>query len=429
MADQKRREEATEDEESTQMPSATELPTAGGMEEAEPEEGLTPSQRKALRAIVAGLAKLSRELSRRDAFVAGPVVFRFVRVLEERKSGAQVLLFERHLRHGPAGHVVVKRLRNPRTFERRQRMREEVHLAFRLRHPAIAQVHHFRIIDGAPHVIMEYVDGPTIETLLSTAALRGMPLPAPFALYVAAEVAEALHHAHTLTEQEGGGGPLGLIHRDVSPRNIRVDWRTGAVKLTDFGAAYSKRVGREETQGRLVKGDILYASPEYLHLAPMDARSDLFSLGLVLLEALTSRHLFELEDLPVPPEAPRVDVTPEEAPSLPLARMMGRVDQYGPADVSRAVADLPEGLRALLQRALQRDPAARHTSAAELNQELRALLLALAPGYGRKEATEEVARLISEASALRDVAEPLEGGIYPGFLDAHELSSSGERGA
>jgi eukaryotic-like serine/threonine-protein kinase len=429
MTDKKRREGVEEDEASTQAPSAAELPTAGRTGGEEPGEGLTPAQRKALRTVIEGLARLSRDIAQRDTFSAGPVSFRFVRVLEERGSGAQVLLFERHLRHGLAGHVVVKRLQNPRTFERRQRMREEVHLAFRLRHPAIAQVHHLRIIEGAPHVIMEHVDGPTLESLLSTAALRGSPLPTPFALYMAAEVAEALHHAHTLTEEETGGRPLGLIHRDVSPRNIRVDRTTGAVKLTDFGAAFSKRVGREETQGRLVKGDVLYASPEYLHLAPMDARSDIFSLGLVLLEALTSRHLFELEDLPQPPEAPRVDVTPEEAPSFPLARMMVCVDRYGPADVARAVAELPEGLQAVLHRALQREPAARHASAAELHQELRAQLLALAPGYGRREAAEEVARLISEASAMRDVAEPLEGGIYPSYLDEHELIDTGERSA
>jgi serine/threonine-protein kinase len=290
-----------------------------------------------------------------------------------------------------------------------------------MHHPAIAQVHHFRVFGGKPYAIMEYVPGPTLESLLSTAALRRQSLPTPFALYVAAEVADALAYAHTLTEHEEGGKPLGIIHRDVSPRNIRVGRGSGEVKLTDFGAAFSKRVGREETPGLLKKGDLLYASPEYLQCNPMDARSDIFSLGLVLLEALTSHHLFDSEEeaASTPGE---VNVMPDEAPApVLLWRVLTAVAQYRPEDVERAAAGLPEGLKAILHKALQRDPDRRHATAAELRQELRAQLTLLAPGYGRKEAAEEVERLISEASALRDVAEPVESGIYPEFLDSHEL--------
>ncbi len=229
-------------------------------------------------------------------------------------------------------------------------------------------------------------------------------------------------HAHTLTEEEEGGRPLGIIHRDVSPRNIRISRKTGAVKLTDFGAAYSQRVGREETQGRLVKGDVLYASPEYLHRLPMDARSDIFSLGLVLLEALTSGHLFDLGDLPEAGPEP-VDVVAEEQPSVALARMMVLVDRYTPEDVERVAAPLPEGLKAIVCRALKRRPAERYATADEMLQDMRAQLFALAPGYGRREAAEDVGLLISQASALRDLAEPAEGGLYPEGLEEHELTA------
>jgi serine/threonine-protein kinase len=244
-------------------------------------------------------------------------------------------------------------------------------------------------------------------------------------------VADALHYAHTLTEEEGGGRSLGIIHRDVSPRNIRVDRKTGAVKLTDFGAAFSKRVGREETPGRLLKGDLLYASPEYLLGAELDARSDIFSLGLVLLEALTNRHLFNVEDSqPVSESATRSTATADETPSLPLVRMMTLAEEYTAQDVERVVADLPAGLKAILLRALGRNPADRYATAEQLRRDLHAQLVALAPGYGRKEAAEEVARLFTEASNLRDIAEPVEGGIYPECLDAHELApGSDERRA
>jgi eukaryotic-like serine/threonine-protein kinase len=362
-----------------------------------------------------------------NSFSAGRVSFEVIRVLEERNNGEEVLLAERRLRHGLAGYVVVKRLRNPVRFELRQRLIEEVQLAFRLHHPVIAQVHHLRVLEQVPYVIGEYVEGPRLDSLISAAAMLDRPLPVPFILYVASEVAAALHYAHTLTEEEEGGRPLGIIHRDVSPRNIRVDRKTGAVKLTDFGAAFSRRVGREETPGRLLKGDLLYASPEYLLGAEMDARSDIFSLGLVLLEALTNRHLFNVEDSqPVSESATASAATADETPSLPLVRMMTLAEQYTAQDVERVVADLPEGLQAILRRALGRTPAERYATAEEMRGELHAQLVALAPGYGRKEAAEEVARLVTEASARRDGVEPVEGGIYPACLDAHELAPGGD---
>ncbi len=375
------------------------------------------------------LDKLARELHR-QGFTAGRMAFRFVRSLEERGNGEQVHLFERKLRHGLAGHVIVKRLRNPGTFQSRQRLEEQVQLAFRLRHPAIAQVHHFKVIGKVPHVIMEYVEGPTLESLLTAAALRDKPLPAAFALYVAAEVADALHHAHTLTEHAEGGRPLGIIHRDVSPRNIRVDRHSGQVKLTDFGAAFSKRVGREQTPERLLKGDLMYAAPEYLEGAALDARSDLFSLGLVLLEALTQRHLFafwlsEVGTGTGTAELPP-GMRPDEEPELPLQELRAKAARYTSEDVERATEPLSAGIQALLRRALRRAPAERPASAGELGQALRAALHALQPGYGRNEAAEDVARVLARANEWRELGEPLERGLLLSGLDGHELLLGGE---
>ncbi len=372
-------------------------------------------------ALVQGLEQLGRELTR-TGFSAGPVEFRLVRTLEERDNGEQVLLFERRLRHGLPGLVVVKRLQNPGSFPMRQRLKEQVHLAFRLRHPAIAQVHHFRVIDGAPHAILEYVEGPTLDALITVALMRDRPLPVAFAVHAAAEVADALHHAHTLTNPEDGG-PLGIIHRDVSPRNLRVERGTGQVKLTDFGAAYSKRVGREETPGQLLKGDLMYASPEYLHGAPMDARSDIFSLGMVLLEALTNRHLLGswLLDGGPADEGAATGVTADEEPDLPLGQVLALMRRLTPEDLGRATATLPEGLGEILRRALQKEPARRFATAEEMCRALRAQLQVLAPGYGRQEAAMDMAHVISDASAMRELGEPLEGGLYPSGLDEHEL--------
>jgi hypothetical protein len=105
--------------------------------------------------------------------------------------------------------------------------------------------------------------------------------------------------------------------------------------------------------------------------------------------------------------------------------MMTVAESYSAQDVERLVVGLPGGLRAILQRALARVPAERYATAEEMHRELHAQLVTLAPGYGRKNAAEDAARLISDASGRRDAAEPVEGGLYPEGLDAPELVPGG----
>lgn len=348
----------------------------------------------------------------------------FVRVLEQRDDGEVLMLAARREKHGLSGPVVIRRLRTPATFERRQRLKEEVQLAYRLNHPAIAQVHLFKVQERKPYVIMEYVDGPTLDGVLSLMAMRHRPVSIAFALHVGAEVADALHHAHQLTD--GEGRPLGLVHRDVSPRNISVSG-DGAVKLTHFGAAYSRLVGREETQGALRKGDVAYASPEYLALRELTSAADLYSLGLVLLELATGRHLFQeaMEEIPEAPEDMPAKVPVEELPSLPLTRLLALMASYTPDAVVRAVSGLPQDFQAVLRRALCREPAGRYATAGQLRDALRACLAheCQAGAYGRQEAAAELARLISEASAMRDEVDLEDARLFPSGLESHELGA------
>ncbi|CAM3107451.1 protein kinase domain-containing protein [Corallococcus soli] len=263
----------------------------------------------------------------------------------------------------------------------------------------------------------------SLDLVLCLMALRGRPVSVAFALFVGAELADALDHAHSLTDD--AGRPLGLVHRDVSPRNVRVA-RDGTVKLTHFGAAYSQLVGRVETQGLLRKGDVAYASPEYLALEPLTPASDLFSLGLSLLELATGRHLFQAA---LDGGATDADhgVRVEEEPSLPLTCMLAEVRRYTPEDVAHAVSELPEAFGAALQRALRREPESRQASAGALRDALRdALALEQQRNdgrlYGRKEVAEELARLISDTSAVRDQVELEDEDLFPQGVGPPALS-------
>ncbi|MCY1016615.1 serine/threonine-protein kinase [Pyxidicoccus sp. MSG2] len=349
----------------------------------------------------------------------------FVRVLEQRDDGEVLMLAERHEKHGLAGPVVIRRVRSPSTFERRQRLVEEVQLAYRLNHPAIAQVHLFKVRERKPYVIMEYVDGPTLDGVLSLMAMRHRPVSIPFALHVGAEIADALHHAHQLTDD--AGRPLGLVHRDVSPRNVSIS-RNGAVKLTHFGVAYSRLVGREVTQGALRKGDVAYSSPEYLSLRRLTPAADLFSLGLVLLELATGRNLFQeaMEEIAEAPEGALAKVAVEEQPSLPLTRLLALMEACKPDAVVRAVAGLPQDFQAVLQRVLRREPAGRYATAGQMRDALRACLARewQTGPYGRQEAAAELAQLISEASAARDEVDLGDERLFPAGLESHELDVS-----
>src|SRR5262249_51693936 len=151
----------------------------------------------------------------------------------------------------------------------------EARLTAQLSHPHIAQVYDFGKVDGTYYLAMEWVDGASLRELLSSAAL-----PLPWAVRLASQTAQALEHAHTATGVEGA--PLRLVHRDVCPSNVLVS-SSGLAKLIDFGIAKSVAAVVNTRTGD-VRGTPRYMSPEQLAGRPLDGRSDVFSLGLVLFE-------------------------------------------------------------------------------------------------------------------------------------------------
>lgn len=171
---------------------------------------------------------------------------------------------------------------------------EEARIAARLSHPNIVHILDFGQIDGDFFLAMEYVDGVTLESVLEQARSTGQPaLPWPIAVRIVSSVAEGLDHAHKA--KDSNGSPLLLVHRDVSPSNIMVSW-DGVAKVLDFGIAKAMALSVAGSKVRtgigIIKGKVPYMSPEQIQGLDLDARSDVFSLAVVLYELTTGQRPF-----------------------------------------------------------------------------------------------------------------------------------------
>lgn len=165
---------------------------------------------------------------------------------------------------------------------------DEARLGGWIRHPNVATVEAVAEHEGAPYLVMEYVEGVTLTQILRARLQRREWLPIELAIAIVMRVADALHAAHETADELGR--PLGIVHRDVSPSNILIDKR-GQVKLIDFGVAKARHRLATTTPGS-VKGKLAYMAPEQLAAGPLDRRVDVFALGVVLWEMLTLRRLF-----------------------------------------------------------------------------------------------------------------------------------------
>jgi serine/threonine-protein kinase len=248
--------------------------------------------------------------------------------------------------HGAEGFrrlVVIKRLRPELTHNRTavEQFIDEAKLGSSLVHPNIVPVFDFGKLGDEYFMAQEYIVGRDVARLLQRQLERtGRPLDERLMLYVAQEVLDALAYAHTQTDAQGT--PLGLVHRDVSPGNIMLTAR-GEVKLFDFGIV--KAIGRlAKSEEGVVKGNIAFMSPEQARSEPVDARSDLFSLGLVIYNGLTNERLYRDDD-----------------GSFEQLRRAG----VGPTSEQLARLDRFPFAGPILRRALAVDPARRYPSAVE----------------------------------------------------------------
>jgi len=222
---------------------------------------------------------------------------------------------------------------------------DEARTAATLQHANIVQVFDVDMVDGNVFFAMEYLQGQHVLALLERARAGGARIPLENAIAIAIAVAAGLHYAH---ERWGTDGkPLGIVHRDVAPNNVIVTY-DGGVKLIDFGIAKSAN-NLSSTRFGLFKGKLPYASPEQCRCEPVDRRTDVFSLGVLLYELTTGFPLFVAES------------------EFELLRLMTEAIVPRPRLRDKA---FPRELEKIVLKALARDPADRYQTAQQLQLDL-----------------------------------------------------------
>jgi len=201
---------------------------------------------------------------------------------------AEVFLAKKRGAEGTYKLLVVKRILPTHGASSRFRTMfvEEAQLATRLNHPNVVQVFEFH--DGGDEgqlLAMEYVEGPDLGMLMSSAKAKGTRIPAWLGAWVIAEAAKGLHYAHE--KKDEAGSPLEIVHRDVSPQNVLLS-SEGSVKIADFGIASAKMFVEE---AGVIKGKFGYMSPEQARGEKVDRRSDVYALGVIFWEIVAGRPL------------------------------------------------------------------------------------------------------------------------------------------
>jgi serine/threonine-protein kinase len=276
---------------------------------------------------------------------AGTQIGKYVVIKKLAEGGmAEIYLATSQGAEGFEKEVVIKRIRSFMASDPGfvDMFIAEARLASRLNHANVVQIFDFAKHEDTYYLAMEYVRGCTLSDLRKKCKDLLEPMPPVLVAHIGAEVARGLHYAHRL---KVNGEPLFLVHRDVTPHNVLISF-DGAVKLTDFGIA---KAGNKLTSPGMLKGKFAYMSPEQSRGENVDARTDVFALGIVIWEMLTGGRLFDGDsDLAV----------------------LRAVQQSVIASPSRLNPDVPEELSAVVMKALERNPEARYQTAGELERAL-----------------------------------------------------------
>jgi serine/threonine protein kinase len=226
----------------------------------------------------------------------------------------------------------------------------EARIAATLSHPNIVQIFDVGQVDGTYYIAMEHIHGEDIRAIVRGMRRKAVTeFPLEHALAIALGVCAGLAYAHEKKDLEGK--LLGIVHRDISPQNVVITF-TGDVKIVDFGIAKSEKAEEEHKDGQL-KGKVPYMSPEQAAGKPLDARSDIFAVGVVLFELTTGKRLFK------------------GSSELETLRLILESDYPSPAEVRPGY---PPQLEHIVMRALAKRREDRYQTAREMQADLEAFV-------------------------------------------------------
>jgi len=229
---------------------------------------------------------------------------------------------------------------------------DEASLASQVRHPHVVETLDLGEQDRILYLVMEWVDGEPLNVIMHYAVKRG-GIPQAIAVAIMLQALRGLHAAHELKDETGA--LVGLVHRDVTPQNVLVSY-DGVVKLVDFGVAKATSRLSAETEAGQLKGKIAYMSPEQLKGEPIDRRTDIFAVGILLYMLTTGTHPFKGDE-----QAETVqNITSPEPAKAPHRLVHG----YNPA------------LETVVMQAIAKDPAKRFASANDMFKALRGVVQA-----------------------------------------------------
>ncbi len=288
-------------------------------------------------------------MSARELFQKGDRLGEY-EILSKLRAGGMATLFLGR-RHGAAGvsRPVVIKVIHPHLAEDELIVRmfiDEAQISSHISHKNVVYVERFGEHEGVYFIVMEFVDGCSVDQLLRTMNRRGELLPPEVAVHIVIETASGLHAAHETLGADGQ--PLNIVHRDVSPSNILLT-RDGNIKVIDFGIAKARNRLNTTQDGSGLKGKLRYMSPEQAWGKNVDRSADVYALGVVLWELLTCKPLFKGTD------------------DLAVLELVRNPDIPAPSKLNPKV---PPALDGVVLRATSRDPAQRLQTAQEFRRQL-----------------------------------------------------------
>ncbi|SEU39151.1 serine/threonine protein kinase [Stigmatella erecta] len=339
------------------------------------------------------------------------IQYEFREDLGEVQSGISHFVGRQHVSGIVTKKVLIKAVSGAdgpgmkRLLRARSKLDEEVRLAKYLEHPGIHRVYGLKKTEGTWYVVSEQPRGNSLSALINLVGECRHWYTPHFAMYIGARLADVLEYAHTAKDEVGR--PLNIVHRAIDPDHVFMDWR-GIVRVSDFGLSLSDLPNRTPSTTQRLLGDGFYSSPEMLFGRRVDARADLFSLGVLMLELVTGKNLLYAPDEVTPKmkeslsasQLRRVERAIQWAQLSGADAMVGdaiwRAATYTQKDVERMTEGLPAGMRSILCKLLHPELVKRYQTAGELVVDLRSWLGELT--FGPADAIEELKRTMDEAS-------------------------------